>query len=298
MNYTGGKYKLLPQILPLFPEDINAFVDLFCGGCDVGINTSGKRVVFNDSNEKLIGLLKTLRDNPKSDTFHILFGLIEKYGLSRSDLQGYDYYSCDSADGLALFNKERFIKLRNDFNGLIKRNKDYYLMLYLLIVFAFNNQIRFNHKGEYNLPVGKRDFNRKMQGKLESFIDRVQSMECEFSCLDYGDVDIDDLDRDSFVYADPPYLITCASYNEQNGWTNESEKNLLTFLDSVHNKGIRFALSNVIECKGNENEILKEWLIKNDSIYKVIELSMDYSNSNYHKKNRDSISREILIVNY
>lgn len=26
LNYTGGKYKLLPQILPFFPENINCFV--------------------------------------------------------------------------------------------------------------------------------------------------------------------------------------------------------------------------------------------------------------------------------
>ena len=38
LNYTGGKYKLLPQILPLFPKEIDCFVDLFCGGCNVGIN--------------------------------------------------------------------------------------------------------------------------------------------------------------------------------------------------------------------------------------------------------------------
>ena len=31
LNYTGGKHKLLPQILPLFPEEINTFVDLFTG---------------------------------------------------------------------------------------------------------------------------------------------------------------------------------------------------------------------------------------------------------------------------
>ena len=30
MNYVGGKYKLLPQILPLFPENIDTFVDMFC----------------------------------------------------------------------------------------------------------------------------------------------------------------------------------------------------------------------------------------------------------------------------
>ena len=38
LNYIGGKYRLLPQILPLFPKQINTFVDLFAGGLDVSIN--------------------------------------------------------------------------------------------------------------------------------------------------------------------------------------------------------------------------------------------------------------------
>lgn len=32
LNYTGGKYKLLPQLLELFPKQVNIFVDLFAGG--------------------------------------------------------------------------------------------------------------------------------------------------------------------------------------------------------------------------------------------------------------------------
>lgn len=31
LNYTGGKYKLLPQIIPMLPSNINTFVDLFGG---------------------------------------------------------------------------------------------------------------------------------------------------------------------------------------------------------------------------------------------------------------------------
>ena len=27
LNYTGGKYKLLPQIIPLIPRDIDTFYD-------------------------------------------------------------------------------------------------------------------------------------------------------------------------------------------------------------------------------------------------------------------------------
>lgn len=74
---------------------------------------------------------------------------------------GYDFYHCESGKGVGRYNKERFLKLRDDFNHHKQEDYYYYLMLYVLIVYAFNNQIRFNAKGEYNLPVGKRDFNKK-----------------------------------------------------------------------------------------------------------------------------------------
>ena len=48
LNYTGGKFKLLPQILPLFPDKINTFVDLFAGGCNVGINVRANKIICND----------------------------------------------------------------------------------------------------------------------------------------------------------------------------------------------------------------------------------------------------------
>ena len=48
LNFTGGKYKLLPQLVPLFPSDISTFVDIFCGGCNVGVNVTAKKIICND----------------------------------------------------------------------------------------------------------------------------------------------------------------------------------------------------------------------------------------------------------
>lgn len=59
LNYTGGKFKLLPQILPLFPGKIDQFVDLFCGGCNVGLNVTANKVIYNDLDENVINLYKT-----------------------------------------------------------------------------------------------------------------------------------------------------------------------------------------------------------------------------------------------
>lgn len=283
LNYTGGKYKLLSQILPLFPKDADQVVDLFCGGCNVGINVDCNKVLFNDSNEYLMGLLDTFRRLTKEEIFDWIYKSIDKYGLSLVSKNGYDFYNCESSKGLGEYNKAGYNKLRGDFNKKASKDNEYYLMLYLLIVYSFNNQLRFNRKGEFNLPVGKRDFNSKMQGKLEAFIDRVKSGDYRFTTDDFRNVSMEGYTDKSFFYADPPYLITCATYNEQAGWTENDEKDLLNYLEELDKKGIRFALSNVLESKGKKNAILSEWINQNKK-FKAIPLNYDYTNSNYHTK--------------
>lgn len=298
LNYTGGKYKLLPQILPHFPQDVDKFVDLFCGGGNVGINVSCNKVIFNDNNELLRFMFGTFKNLDKQVTFETIDAIIEKYELSNTEKYGYDFYGCNSAEGLAAYNGPHYMKLRDDFNHHANLEYNYYVTLYVLIVYAFNNQIRFNRKGEFNLPVGKRDFNKKMREKLSAFIDRLKSGDYSFTSYDFRELPNDEWNENTFVYADPPYLITCATYNEQDGWNETLEKELLTYLDNLNKRGIRFALSNVLHSKGKENKILLDWIDRNVGRYRVIYLDYNYANSNYQTKDKTSKAEEVLIVNY
>lgn len=295
LNYTGGKYKLLPQILPLFPKNIDTFIDLFCGGCNVGLNVKAKKIIYNDNNIKLCNLYNFLKNIDTDKALKGIYQIISDYNLTLVSKYGYEYYNCDSKKGVGNYNRQGFLKLRNDFNTKYKIEQNW-LMFYVMIVYAFNNQIRFNSKGEYNLPVGKRDFNAKMEEKIIKFIERIKSQNSIFLCKDFRIFDIDNLNYNDFVYIDPPYLITCATYNENGGWTNDDEKCLLNFIDNLNNKGIKFAFSNVLNSKGKSNEILKDWL-KNRN-YFTYHLDFNYANSNYQTKNKIASSDEVLIVNY
>jgi DNA adenine methylase len=297
LNYTGGKFKLLPQILPLFPANIDIFVDLFCGGANVGVNVKSNKTILNDTNDNLT-LLFSMFKNLGDDFLPLVDEIIEKYQLSQSSKYGYDYYNCDSNTGLAPYNKDKFLKLRDDFNNSKDIGYYHYAMLYTLILYSFNNQIRFNSNGHFNLPVGKRDYNEKMKQKLQKFIDRLKGKDYKFSNLDFRDFDISTLNSNSFVYADPPYLITCATYNEQGGWNEADEHDLLDFLNDLHKNNIKFALSNVLRSKGKENSILIDWTQRNSDRYKVINLNYSYNNSNYQTKNKNEITEEVLIINY
>ena len=125
---------------------------------------------------------------------------------------------------------------------------------------------------------------------------QIKSGDYDFTTGDFRDINPDKFTAQSFFYADPPYLIACATYNEQNGWTEDDEKDLLEYLDRLHTRGIRFALSNVLENKGRKNDILIHWL-KAHKEYRSILLNYDYSNSSYHGQ-KTGITKEVLIVNY
>lgn len=296
LNYTGGKAKLLPQIEPLFPKKIDVFVDLFCGGCNVGINIPANYHYYNDINSILIGLYKTFISIPEDKLIKDIESIITKYELSNSAKNGYEFYNCNSGDGLSSFNKEKFNKLKQDFNALKIKNKRYYEMFFVLIIFGFNNQIRFNNSNEYNLPVGKRDFNGNIRMKLLNFIAKLKMQKANFSDMEFDEFDTSILTKDSLVYCDPPYLITTASYNENGGWNEDNERSLLDFLDKLNQSNIKFALSNVLKHKGKENTILIEWIKKNK--YIINHLDYNYSNSNYQSKDTDKETDEVLITNY
>lgn len=298
LNYSGGKYRLLSQMLPLFPEYISQFVDLFCGGGNVGINAIANQITLNDRDALLIGLLRTFQRLQYNEIISRVEELITSYNLSRSCTNGYEYYECNGSDGLAEFNRTAFLKMRDDFNNMIKKDDDYFIRLYVLIVYSFNNQIRFNRSGKYNLPVGKRDFNKQMRDKLAHFCLRLQDGLYQFENEDFRDFKIDTLTNTDFVYVDPPYLITCATYNEQGGWTERDERALLHFLDELDRREIRFALSNVLYSKGKENCILQEWLSGHGNNYRVHALNFHYANSNYQTRDKTPSTQEVLIVNY
>lgn len=295
LNYTGGKLKLLPQILPLFPKKIETFVDLFCGGCNVGVNVNAEKIFCNDSNEKLIEFFNYLKNTDYKAFFRQISKVIEDFHLSNTAENGYSFYGCNSSTGLSSYNREHFLALRENFNSLQTKDSYYFAKFYILIVYAFNNQIRFNSKGFYNLPVGKRDFNKRMSEKLETFMSSIANI--EFTSKDFREFKTEILTQNDFVYADPPYLITCASYNELDGWNENNEIDLLKMLDKLNERKLRFALSNVLSAKGKVNNILDSWLNKNPK-YKCYHLNFDYKNSNYHKTERINKADEVLITNY
>ncbi|MBP5724341.1 MAG: Dam family site-specific DNA-(adenine-N6)-methyltransferase [Bacteroidales bacterium] len=279
MNYTGGKHKLLPQIVPLFPKNINRFVDLFAGGANVAANVVGNanKVTANDYDPHVIDIYKKMQSMPTESIISYIENRIVQYGLSKTNAEAYN-------------------RFRDDYNRNILEGKtNNPLDLFILICYSFNHQIRFNNKGLFNMPFGtnRSSFNDSIKQNVINFRKQIENV--EFQSGDYAQFDINQLGKDDFVYCDPPYLITNAAYNEKNGWTENNERQLLSFLDKLNSKGIKFALSNVLQNRGYTNDILSDWSKK----YNVHHLNFNYGNSNYHAKDKSTGGTdEVLITNY
>lgn len=294
-NYTGNKYKQLDQLFHYFPKNTDTFVDLFCGGSVVGLNAlkqlNTQKVIINDNSKQLMNIFRYFKDHSYSDIKRQIDDIIDCYDLSRTSELGYKFYGVDSSKGLATVNKASFMKLRADYNANNYDSKyAKAVIFYVLIVFAFNNQIRFNRKNEYNLPVGKRDFNLKMQHKLRDFVEALHDQRIEIKSTDYANIDIP---VNSFVYCDPPYSITTATYSEGNSWSINDDQRLFKFLDQLDKNHIMFALSDVLYHNGRENTVLLQWSKK----YRIHQIEFNYNNSNYHSQAKRHKTKEVLITN-
>ena len=274
LNYIGGKFKILPQIMPLFPRQVGTFVDLFAGGCNVGINAVAERVICNDLNTKIIEMFKAFQSIDTASIVRHIEGRIAEYSLSKDNEQGF-----------------------LDFRKYYNRTGDP-LDLYTLTCYSFNYQFRFNSNLEYNNPFGRSrsQFSENMRNNLLSFLEKIKSSDISFTSKDFLEYDISGLSHDDMVYCDPPYLITTGSYNDGNrgfkDWNKGQEAALYDLLDRLHKQHVRFALSNVLLHKGARNEILIEWCKK----YVVTAIDSDYSNSSYNTQRGGSL--EVLITNY
>ena len=300
LNYTGNKYRILPQLEKYFPKDVDVFVDLFCGGATVGFNVKAKKVILIDSNQRIINLLKFLAETNIEEIISKIEKTIQEYNLSYSYKYTYKKYREEGYvignNGLKKYNEEGFYKLRTDYNNLKNKNTvKANVMLYTLMVYGFNNDIRFNNNGEFNLPVGKTDFNKNNYDKLVAYNNRAKETTYEYICADFRSDKVKDiLFKANFVYCDPPYLITTAVYNENDGWNCKKEEELLSLLSELNKRKIPFALSNVLKTNLRTNTQLDEWI--NNNHFDVHKINYHYKSSSYNKKNRDRNEQEIVVT--
>lgn len=273
LNYIGSKARVIPAIRENLPNDIDDFIDAFGGGFNVGINIRSESVVYNEYNHFVKELIESFW---QYDTFSYIVYM--KKMIRRFELEP--------------GRKDAYLNVRDYYNSLPEDKRDPRLLL-VVILYSFQQQIRFNSNHGFNNPVGMRWFNDNLLEKLISFSRRIKELNVCFSCADYTDTFRYVDDGHTFVYLDPPYMLTNGSYNDGKrgfkGWDVSQEAALFEFLNKLNHEGSRFMLSYVLEHKGKINQNLVSWT--QDNHYHIIELGDILGISGSRRK-------EILVINY
>ncbi len=288
-NYMGGKFKLLDSIKVIEANNINdkdLMVDVFAGGANVSANLKYKNILAFDINEKQIEILNALKNE---DTFELLDkidNVIDEFGLSKTHINGYEFYDAKGNTGLKEFNNDKYIKLRESYNLRPNLYK-----LIVLIIYSFNNSINFNSRGEFNIPCGKRDFNSNMRKNFMLFTQRLKNINITFIHSDFRNVSkyVASLGFENVLYYfDPPYISGFAHYNKS--WTVTEESDLLDWISNISDNWI---LSNSLQIGKNSNHQLDKF-IENGN-HNITYLNNNYDNSWFHKKEKGN--KEIILTN-
>ena len=285
--YVGDKRKLMSQIMTYFPNHIDRLIEPFVGGGSVFMNVDADGFLLNDLNYIVIQIHSMLSSycDRKDDFFREVFSLINKYGLT-SRFLGIPQEHGKSSDCKDV-NREAYNRMKIDFNSGGKKD---IMLLYLLIIYGFNHMIRFNKKGDFNLPVGNLDFNENVYNALNDYFAQTETKQPQWHSQDYSAFLAEiEFRKDDLVYLDPPYLISSSEYNKM--WNEECERNLIREMDRLDAMGVRFAVSNAITYRGKKNDIFGEWAKK----YNIHPISSNYIS--YWDNSRKE-SGEVLVTNY
>ena len=150
----------------------------------MGINISANKVIYNDLNYLVVNLIRSFREY---DTYQYLLyieRIIKKFGLEKANASAYK-------------------EARKYYNSLPVEKRDSRL-LFTIILYGFQQQIRFNSKHDFNNPVGMRWFNDKILEKMISFSRQIKEGNYEFCHQNYKELR-NLMTPSTFVYKGDPY---------------------------------------------------------------------------------------------
>lgn len=234
IKWAGGKTQLLSNIRQLYPEKIIKYCEPFVGGgavlFDIMKLHSPSTILINDINEDLCNVYHQIKDN-----IDPLIGELKRLQFSWAN---------------AVNDEERktiYLNNRNTFNLI--DNKSEYVTKAALFIFlnktCFNGLFRVNKSGKFNTPIGSMN-NKTIYDEYN--LREISKSLCNVAILngDYKQC-LSFIDKDTFVYIDPPYRpIKQSSFVSYHNtiFDDHCQIQLAEFVEYIDDIGAKFILSN------------------------------------------------------
>lgn len=269
IKIQGIKTKLVPLIRQYASiSDADVWIEPFMGSGVVGFNLAPRKAIFADTNPHTIELYQRIQSGKITHT--VVRSYLEQAAPQLRKM-GIDFY---------YFVRERFNKHHDPLDFLFLNRS------------CFNGMIRFNKRGEFNVPYGHKDerfakaYITKISNQVLSIEQKLQVKEWTFICQSYEHT-IKNAPANALIYCDPPYIGRHVDYYDS--WNEENE---LKLKETLQQHGGRFIVSTWHHNKYRKNEHIKKiW----GDLYQV------HQEHFYHvgakETNRNAIT-EALLMNF
>ena len=270
LKWVGGKHKLLNNILPRFPKNINNYHEIFLGGGSVLLGVLSQRDISNsingniyayDLNESLINCFQQVKNNPTQ--------LINTLGTIVNEFISIEVNTFKQRGKPTINNtnykssrEHYYYWIRNKFNNSQKNTLENACYFIFLNKTGYGGMYRESSTGEFNIPYGKKKakniptiYNRDNIINISRLIQQVHFIHSDFTDS------LTNVEENDFVYLDPPYVpIKKDSFTSYTGtpFDKETHINLFNQVKNLKN----FVMS-------NSNEELVRTSFQNFNIYYI-----------------------------
>ncbi len=231
----GIKTKLIPWIKHMVPEDFRgAWIEPFMGTGAVAFNIAPANSVLCDTNPHLVNFYSSVASGE----------------ITSLDVRD---FLVEEGDHLLRKGETHYYEIRERFN----RSHSPLDFLFLNRA-GFNGMIRFNRKGEFNIPFCKKAqrfapaYVTKIVNQVATLEKLLRSKNFVFRCQDFT-LTINEATEADIVYCDPPYIDRHVDY--YNGWDESHEIRLFSALLKCRG---RFILSTWHHNDFRENEYVRK----------------------------------------
>lgn len=245
--WTGGKRKIVPEIQKFMPQKVSQLVEPFVGGGALSFATKADEYIWNDNNDDLINAYQQLKEHKWE-----LYDLVSELIRQNQDITKEEYYA-----------------VRNHFNHLPRNTEERAMYFLLLNRSSFNGLCRYNNKGEFNVPYGKKRALFPEDGfrNFLNIADRIT-----LTCGNFDKIEqYIQPSKNTVVYADQPY-------------------------SKINDETPTFTKYTKDDFKLEQHEELAQWLLNLDANVIISNHDSDYTRKLYQEFNIHQISVKRLMA--
>jgi len=228
VKYRGGKSKEIPHLINHIPKFSGRYIEPFFGGGALFFHLEPKKAIINDINSKLISFYLGVKND--FETLKSELSEIEKtYTKNRKKFEELKSKTPDKRVDDA--NEPLYYQIRDMFNDLTDKKYSDALIYFFINKTAYSGMIRYNAKGEFNVPYGRyANLNTSLVTQSHSKL----LAKTEIYNLDYSEI-FKMATEDDFMFLDPPYDCIFSDYGNIEHKDGFNERNQVELANQYKN---------------------------------------------------------------